>query len=65
MLRVNQPSVVAMIGAIGLTVLLVEQKLPFACRVGDHFVILDRGRVVVNGEMSESNDDLIKQYLIV
>ena len=68
-----QPNIVAMIGDIirrliddiGLTVLLVEQKLPFARRVGDHFVILDRGRVVANGAMPALNDDLIKQYLTV
>ena len=68
-----QPNIVAMIGdiirklidEIGLTVLLVEQKLPFARRVGDNFVILDRGRAVANGEMPELNDELIKQYLTV
>jgi len=68
-----QPNIVAMIGdiirklidEIGLTVLLVEQKLPFARRVGDSFVILDRGRNVASGAMSALNDDLIKQYLTV
>jgi len=68
-----QPNIVAMIGdiirklidEIGLTVLLVEQKLPFARRVGDNFVILDRGRAVASGAMPELNDDLIKQYLTV
>ncbi len=68
-----QPNIVAMIGDIirkliediDLTVLLVEQKLPFARRVGDNFVILDRGRAVANGEMSDLNDQLIKQYLTV
>ena len=50
---------------IGLTVLLVEQKLPFARRVGDHFCILDRGRSVAAGKMSEMNDELIQQYLTV
>jgi len=68
-----QPNIVAMIGdiirklidEIGLTVLLVEQKLPFARRVGDNFVILDRGRAVASGEMPSLNDELIKQYLTV
>lgn len=68
-----QPNIVAMIGdiirklieEIGLTVLLVEQKLPFARRVGDNFVVLDRGRKVADGEMPELNDELIKQYLTV
>ena len=68
-----QPNIVAMIGdiirklidEIGLTVLLVEQKLPFARRVGDNFVILDRGRNVASGDMPDLNEDLIKQYLTV
>jgi urea transport system ATP-binding protein len=68
-----QPNIVSIIGdiirklidEIGLTVLLVEQKLPFARRVGDNFVILDRGRAVANGDMHQLNDELIKQYLTV
>lgn len=68
-----QPNIVALIGdiirrligEIGLTVLLVEQKLPFARRVGDNFVILDRGRNVAHGAIGELNDELIKQYLTV
>ena len=54
-----------LIDEIGLSVLLVEQKLPFARRVGDNFVILDRGRGVATGAMPELNDELIKQYLTV
>ena len=49
----------------GLTVLLVEQKLPFARKVGDAFCILDRGRAVASGKMDQLNDDLVKQYLTV
>jgi urea transport system ATP-binding protein len=68
-----QPNVVAEIGdiirrlneEIGLTVLLVEQKLPFARKVADNFCILDRGRQVAMGEMSELDDKLVKKYLTV
>lgn len=68
-----QPNIVALIGdiirklidEIGLTVLLVEQKLPFAHRVGDNFTILDRGRAVAQGAMSQLDDELIRQYLTV
>lgn len=68
-----QPNIVSEIGdiirklnkEIGLTVLLVEQKLPFARKVGDHFCILDRGRSVAEGEMTTLNDELIQQYLTV
>ncbi|GAL10790.1 urea ABC transporter ATPase protein UrtE [Vibrio astriarenae] len=45
--------------------LLVEQKLPFARKVGDRFCILDRGRQVAEGEIDELNEQLIKEYLTV
>lgn len=68
-----QPNIVQEIGdiinrlnkEIGLTVLLVEQKLPITRRVADHFVILERGRAVANGEIADLNDELISEYLTV
>lgn len=68
-----QPNIVQEIGDVirklnreeNLTVLLVEQKLPFARRVGQRFAILDRGRKVAAGEMSELSDGLVQQYLTV
>ncbi|MFK7858730.1 MAG: urea ABC transporter ATP-binding subunit UrtE [Granulosicoccus sp.] len=68
-----QPNVVQDIGdiiqklnkEIGLTVLLVEQKLPFARRIGDDFAIMDRGHIVASGAMDELGDDLVRQYLTV
>jgi len=68
-----QPNVVAEIGdiigrlveQIGLTVLLVEQKLPFARRVGDRFAVMDRGQVLERGEMAALDEDLVRRYLTV
>lgn len=68
-----QPNVVQEIAEIirtlnresGLTVLLVEQKLPFARRLGHDFVILDRGRIVAKGAMDTLDDALIREYLTV
>ena len=68
-----QPNIVQEIGDIirrliddlGLTVILVEQKLPFARRVADRFLILDRGRLKARGEMAELGDDLVREYLTV
>jgi len=68
-----QPNIVHEIGDIlirlnkeeKLTILLVEQKLPFARRVAERFCILDRGRAVASGEMSALGDDLISRYLVV
>ncbi|NOT13261.1 MAG: ABC transporter ATP-binding protein [Methylococcaceae bacterium] len=50
---------------LGVTILLVEQKLPFARKVADRFYIMDRGRGVVAGKMDELNDDMVKRYLTV
>jgi urea transport system ATP-binding protein len=50
---------------LGVTVLLVEQKLPFARKVADRFYIMDRGRGVAAGAMAELNEDMVKRYLTV
>ncbi|HEX7027196.1 MAG TPA: urea ABC transporter ATP-binding subunit UrtE [Gammaproteobacteria bacterium] len=68
-----QPNIVREIGDIirrlnkeqGLTVLLVEQKLPFARRVADRFTLLDKGRVVAKGMIDQLNDEIVKQHLSV
>ena len=68
-----QPNIVHEIGDIvlrlnremGLTVLLVEQKLPFARRVGSEFCILDKGRHAVSGSIDELTDEIVKAHLSV
>ena len=68
-----QPNIVHEIGDIilrlnreaGVTVLLVEQKLPFARRVASDFRILDKGRLVAGGAIDELSDEDIRQYLTV
>ncbi len=49
----------------GLTVLMVEQKLPLIRRLADHFVLLERGHCVAQGLGSQLSDELIQQYLSV
>lgn len=68
-----QPNVVKEIGDVlvrlnremGVTVLLVEQKLPFARRVAQEFCILDRGRIAASGAMASLDATLIDRYLKV
>jgi len=68
-----QPNIVAQIGEVirrliredGLSVLLVEQKLPFARKYADRFVIMDRGRPVARGEIGELSEALIREHLTV
>ena len=68
-----QPNIVHEIGDIirrlidelDLTVILVEQKLPFARRVADRFILLDRGRLMAAAPIAELSDELIREYLTV
>lgn len=68
-----QPNIVKQIGDVitrlneefGTTVLLVEQKLAFARRVGKDFRIMEKGRIVASGTMSTLTDDVVAKHLAV
>ena len=67
-----QPNIVHEIGDVivrlrraGLTVLLVEHKLPFARRVASDVRILDKGRLVVSSRIEELTDALVQRHLTV
>jgi len=68
-----QPNIVHEIGDIilrlnreaNLTVLLVEQKLPFARRVASEFRIIDKGRVVAADAIGGLTDELVRHHLTV
>jgi urea transport system ATP-binding protein len=68
-----QPNIVHEIGevimrlnrSIGLTVLLVEQKLPFARRVASHVRVLEKGRLVLAGTIDALTDAMVRQHLAV
>jgi urea transport system ATP-binding protein len=66
-----QPNIVTEIGDIimrlndaGVSVLIVEQKLPFARRVGRSFCMMDRGRAVAGGAIAELTEAIVKQHLM-
>jgi urea transport system ATP-binding protein len=48
-----------------ISVLLVEQKLPFARRVASRFFLMERGAVVADGAMDTLSDDLVRKHLAV
>jgi urea transport system ATP-binding protein len=68
-----QPNIVHEIGEViqrlnretNLTVLLVEQKLPFARRVATDLRMLDKGRLVTSGKIEALTDDLVRAHLTV
>jgi urea transport system ATP-binding protein len=68
-----QPNIVSEIGELigrmckelKMTVLLVEQKLPFVRKTADDFAILDKGRLVAAGELSALSDEIVARHLVV
>ena len=68
-----QPNIVHQIGDIitflnkekGITILLVEQKLPFARRVAQKFCILDKCRNVATDLIENLDEKIVKEYLTV
>jgi urea transport system ATP-binding protein len=68
-----QPNIVQEIGDIlirlndeeGLTIVVVEQKLKFARRIGKKFALMDRGRMVATGPISELSEELVQKHLVV
>ena len=49
----------------GLNVLLVEQKISFARKVANEFRLMEKGRILSSGLMSNLSEDLIKKHLLV
>ncbi len=66
-----QPNIVHEIGDVilalnrdvGVTVLLVEQKLPFARRVASEFRILEKGRCLAGGPIAALTDGVVREHL--
>jgi urea transport system ATP-binding protein len=68
-----QPNIVQSIGQViqqltqdlGITVLLVEQKLPFARQVAQHIAVMERGEIAVAGGINLLDEAVISRYLQV
>ncbi|MCI2282264.1 urea ABC transporter ATP-binding subunit UrtE [Colwellia sp. MSW7] len=68
-----QPNIVQLIRDVllklnkehGMTIVLVEQKLPFARAVGQEFHLMEKGSVIASGPMAELTDELVGMYLAV
>ncbi|MEM6300463.1 MAG: urea ABC transporter ATP-binding subunit UrtE [Pseudomonadota bacterium] len=68
-----QPNIVSLIGSVlerlrdemQISILLIEQKLPFARRYADRFSLMDRGQIVAGGPIEALNDQLVDEFLTV
>jgi len=50
---------------VGLTVILVEQNVSFARRAAHRFAMMEKGRVVVAGAISELTDEMVHRHMAV
>ncbi|MDF0516922.1 urea ABC transporter ATP-binding subunit UrtE [Bradyrhizobium yuanmingense] len=50
---------------VGLTVILVEQNVSFARRAAHRFAMMEKGRVVVSGAISELTDEMVHRHMAV
>ena len=68
-----QPNIIQAIGQVLLrlvsekemTVVLVEQYVDFIKEFGDHFYIMNRGRVVADGDTPQLSESIVRQHLSV
>jgi urea transport system ATP-binding protein len=68
-----QPNIIQQIGVVlrmlvserGMTIVLVEQYLDFVREFGQYFYIMNRGRVVSEGETSQLTAEVVNQHLSV
>lgn len=56
--------VILTLNSIGISVLLVEEKIPLALRLAHRIYVMDVGQIVFNGEAKNvSEEDLLVRYL--
>jgi urea transport system ATP-binding protein len=68
-----QPSIIKQIGQVirglaargDMAIVVVEQYLDFAREIADHFVVMDRGEVVLAGGKGDLREDDVRRYLTV
>lgn len=61
----NMIDAFAQLKATGTTILLVEQNINFAKRLGDHVAVMDNGRIVHAGSMQAlAEDEALQQSLL-
>ena len=68
-----QPNIVAEIGQtlgrlnkeFGITLILTEQHIKVARKLGDAFLMMENGRIVARGPIHEMTDDLIERHVTI
>ena len=68
-----QPNIVAEIGQtlgrlnkeFGITLILTEQHIKVARKLGDAFLMMENGRIVARGPIAEMTDELIERHMTI
>lgn len=68
-----QPNIVAEIGQtlgrlnkeFGITLILTEQHIKVARKLGDAFLMMENGRIVARGPINEMTDELIERHMTI
>ena len=68
-----QPNIVAEIGEtlemlnkkLGITVILTEQHIKVARKLGDNFIMMDNGMIVASGPITGLTDEVIEKHMTV
>ncbi|MCJ2023219.1 urea ABC transporter ATP-binding subunit UrtE [Methylobacterium sp. J-067] len=68
-----QPNIVAEIGQtlrrlnreLGITLILTEQHIKVARKLGDAFLMMENGRIVARGPIGEMTDELIERHMTI
>lgn len=47
----------------GISIILVEQNIPFARSASDRFIVMDKGRIALTGSKEDLTDDVVEEHL--
>lgn len=47
----------------GLSIILVEQSIPFARAASDRFIVMDKGRIAMIGDRDDLTDEVVDEHL--
>lgn len=50
---------------LGITIVLVEQDIAFARRASKTFALMEKGQIVVSGEIAGLTDDLVQRHMAI
>lgn len=60
-----EEAIVELNKSLGISIILIDQNIEFARRVAKSFVLMEKGRIVANGAISELTDDLVHKHMAI